>query len=93
MIDQLLIWLLEQVPVIIVMGVVIQAQYKEKVRLLDDLKSRNDYIIERDREMLKIMEGFENILYKIADEKVSKSDLVALEHSIKTEISKLRVNR
>lgn len=90
MIDQLLIWLLEQVPVIVVMGVVIHAQYKEKARLLDDLKSRNDYIIERDREMLKIMEGFESILFKIADEKVSKSDLIALEHSIKTEIATLK---
>lgn len=90
--DQLLGWLLEQVPVIIVMGIVIHAQFKEKKSLLKELNKRNDYIIEREKATLKVMEGFENLLEKISEERVSKSDLKELENSIKLEIATLKGN-
>lgn len=88
--ENLLGWLLEQVPVIIVMGIGLYSQHQEKKRILGDLKDRNDYIIERDKQIIEITEKISNVLENISRKNATKSDIEGLESAIKVEITTLK---
>ena len=88
--QELLTWLLEQVPVIIVMGIVIYGQYKEKKDLLDRLQRQTDYMMARDKETIKLLEGMETVLSNLSNANVTKSDLESLESNIKAELALIK---
>ena len=83
-------WLLEQVPVIVVMGIVIYGQYREKKDLLDRLQRQADYMMERDKETIKLLEGMETVLSNLSNANVTKSDLESLESNIKAELALIK---
>jgi len=88
--QELLTWLLEQVPVIVVMGIVIYGQYREKKDLLDRLQRQADYMMERDKETIKLLEGMETVLSNLSNANVTKSDLESLESNIKAELALIK---
>lgn len=77
--NEILLKLLEQTPVVIALGLGIYALWKENRRKDDsftkereqhkeELKERNEYIIERDRETIETMKDYAALLESVKEQ-------------------------
>ena len=84
--EGLIKWLLQQVPVVVVMGVVIYVQYKQIVQLFKSLEEKNEKMVLRENKMASVLTGIEKALEKIAETHITKQDLELMEVSLSNSI-------